>query len=146
MKSRWLIRSAVVAVAATVACRSSEVKPEPSAASSTSAATAAAPVSSAQTPLTRIVFVDQEKCCQCTRDRIEGSWAALQAALAGRGNSIPVARVHVDTQPQLAAEYRAKRPFLALPAVYLLDGSGNVLELLQGELSQAELSAAMDQP
>ena len=94
----------------------------------------------------RIVFIDKENCCQCTQDRIDASWAALQAALAGRASPVPVERVHVDTQPELAAQYRNKQAFMALPAVYLLDGSGNVVELLQGELTHAQVSAALEKP
>ena len=45
-----------------------------------------------------------------------------------------------------AAQYRSKQPFVTLPAVYLLDGAGNVVELLQGEVTQAQLSAALDKP
>ena len=147
MKSLLVGWSAVVVVIAAVACRGNNVKPEPSKASAPSAATsAAAAASSAQTKLARIVFVDKENCCQCTRDRIDASWTALQAALAGRKGAVPVERVHVDTQPKLTGEYRSKQPFVALPAIYLLDGSGNVVELLQGELTQAQLSAALEKP
>jgi hypothetical protein len=142
--SLWVV---VVVAIAVVACRGSDVKPDPSKASVPStAASAAATASSSQTKLARIVFVDKEKCCQCTQDRIDASWTALQAALAGRKVALPVDRVHVDTQPEQAAKYRNKQPFTALPAIYLLDGSGNVVELLLGELTQAQVSAALERP
>ena len=136
-----------IAAIAIVACRSSDVKPEPSKASVPRAvASAGLAESSSQSRVTRIAFVDKEKCCQCTQDRIDASWAALQAALAGRDSALPVERIHVDTQAELAGKYRSKQPFMALPAIYLLDGSGNVVELLQGELSQAQVSAALEKP
>ena len=139
-----LVASVVVS---TVACRSNDVGPEPTNAAVPSAATKAAPsASSSQAKLARVVFLDKEKCCQCTRDRTDASWAALQGALAGRRDTLPVERIHVDTQPDQVAKYRSQRPFVAIPAIYLLDGSGNVVELLQGELTQAQVSAALEKP
>ena len=136
----WLVLAGV----ASVACRSNQSSPDPSPATSSAAESGAAASSSAK--LARVVFVDQEDCCQCTRERINASFAALQGALAGRATQIPVARVHADSQAAIADEYRQKQPFMVLPAIYLMDESGNVLQLLQGELSQAQLSAALERP
>jgi len=135
-----------IAAIAILACRSRDVKPEPSKTSVSSAAASAATPSASQPRTARIVFVDKAKCCQCAQDRIDASWAALQAALAGRESAVPVERIHVDTQPKLAAQYRNQRAFMALPAIYLLDGSGTIVELFQGESTQAQLSAALDKP
>jgi len=134
----------VTALAVSVACRSPEVQPESTAAASASAAPVAAPAASAQTRVTQIAFLDKQECCQCTQTRIDATWSALQSALAGRQKAPAITRVHVDTQTELAAQYRSKQAFVALPAVYLLDGEGNVVELLQGEVTQAELSAALE--
>ena len=134
----------VLAFGTVVACRSSEAdRPSPTPSVPSSVASAM-PASSVKNELARIVFVDKEKCCQCTRDRIEASWSALQAALAGRRDAVRVERVHFDTQPQLARRYHARRPIMAFPAVYFLDDEGNVLELLQGELTREQLSAALE--
>ena len=65
-------------------------------------------------PVVRIVFIDKENCCKCTRERTEKSWAALQEALEGK--SIPVERVHVDTQATEAGKYRKIKPMVAIPA------------------------------
>jgi hypothetical protein len=138
--SLWV---AMIVVAA-VACRSSGAKPESSEPSAASAAASAPAAPSAQMKLARIAFLDKQKCCQCTQGRIDASWTALQAALAGRQDALPVERIHVDTQPDQAAKYRSQQPFVAIPAIYLLDRSGNVVQLLQGELTQAQLSAALE--
>jgi len=81
----------------------------------------------------KIGFLDQVQCCKCTRDRIEKSWAALQVALGNR--SIPVERVHLDSQAALAKPYSQLRSYQVVPAIYFLDDRGKLLEMLQGEVS-----------
>lgn len=90
-------------------------------------------------PVAKIVFVGMEECCKCTRERTARSWGALQAALKGKFASAPVARVHVDTQADQAAKYKAMKPMVAIPALYFLDADGNLLDLLQGEVTQAQV-------
>ena len=136
-----------IVVSAAVACRGTDAKPEPAKVSTASAAiSAAAAAPSARSKLARIVFVDKQQCCQCTQSRIDASWSSLQGALAGRDGVLPVERLHVDTQAALVEKYRDQRPFMVIPAIYLLDGSGKVVELLQGELTQAQVSAALESP
>jgi hypothetical protein len=102
--------------------------------------TAAAPSSApaAEVAVARIVFVGKEHACDCTRKAIDASWQALEAAL-GLQNRIPVERLHSDTQEDKVVPYRAKKPFLALPAIYLLDGTDSLIEMLQGEITEAQL-------
>ena len=90
----------------------------------------------------RIVFIDQEQACECTRTRIEGSWTALQAAL-GENSGIAVERIHRDTQEEQAEEYRLLRPMVTVPGIYLLDENGAVVELLQGEVTEAQFRTAL---
>ena len=90
----------------------------------------------------RIVFIDQEQACECTRNRIEGSWTALQAAL-GEGSGIAVERIHRDTQEEQAEEYRMLRPMVTVPGIYLLDENGAIIELLQGEVTETQVRTAL---
>lgn len=94
---------------------------------------------SAAKPVAKIVFVDKENCCKCTGERTEKSWNALMAALKGKSTPIPVERVHVDTQADQAAKYKAKKSMVAIPALYFLDADGNLVEMLQGEIKQEQV-------
>ena len=102
----------------------------------------AATSSPGESNVARIVFVDQEQACECTRDRIEGSWTALQAALGG-GSGIAVERIHRDTQEERAEEYRMLRPMVTVPGIYLLDEDGAIVELLQGDVTEERLREAL---
>ena len=95
-----------------------------------------------QTVVVRIAFLDQEKCCDCTRRRIEASWAALQAAL-GSKSDVKVERVHVDTQKSQAEAYRRLKPNQVIPALYFLDHEGQLVEMLQGEVSADAVRKAL---
>ena len=116
-------------------------------ASGESARTEPSPTEGAEQPgpsasVARIVFIDQEQACDCTRRRIDGSWAALQAAL-GRDSGIAVERIHRDTQEEQAEQYRLLRPMVTVPGIYLLDGRGAVVELLQGEVTEEQVRTAL---
>lgn len=93
--------------------------------------------------VTRIVFIGQERACDCTRNRIEGSWSALQAAL-GQNSSRNVERLNRDTQADEVEEYRMLRPFVTVPAIYLLDNNGAIVELLQGEVTEEQVRTALE--
>jgi hypothetical protein len=122
-------------------------------------ATASAPVPVAKTPareaatktaqdlaapgkVARIVFIGKAKACDCTRKRVDDSFAALQGALADH-KDIPVERLTVDIDEAKVAVYKKMRAIMALPAIYLLDGAGGLVEMLQGELSTKQLQAAI---
>jgi hypothetical protein len=92
--------------------------------------------------LARIVFIDQEKCCACTRKRIDTSWKALSTVL-GSKPSVPLDRYHLDTQEMQAEELLSKKPIMAAPGIYFLDKAGNLIELLQGEVTEAQIRAAL---
>lgn len=92
--------------------------------------------------LARIVFIDQEKCCACTRKRIDTSWKALMAVL-GFPPAIPLDRYHLDTQEKQAEEFLSKKAIMAAPGIYFLDKAGNLIELLQGEVTEAQIRAAL---
>ncbi len=103
----------------------------------------AAPASQAsKTNVARIVFVDQKQACDCTRKRIDGSWAALQAALGARKH-IPVERIHMDTDQAKVEPYEEMRAIMVLPAIYLLDGSEKLIDMVQGEVTTDSIGRAL---
>jgi hypothetical protein len=92
--------------------------------------------------LARIVFIDQEKCCACTRKRIDTSWKALMAVL-GFPPTIPLDRYHLDTQEKQAEAFLSQRAIVAAPGIYFLDRAGNIIELLQGEVTEAQIRGGL---
>jgi len=88
----------------------------------------------------RIVFLDLEDCCECTRNRIDTSWNALQATLSGDGAAPPVDRIHMDTQSGKAAPYQELKPVMVAPALYFLGKDGKLLTFLQGEVKEEQIS------
>ncbi len=109
-----------------------------------SAATRPAPPAKteASARVARVVFVDQEKCCACTRKRIDSSWKAL-TAVVGATPRLPVDRYHLDTQEVQAEEFLSKKPIMAAPGIYFLDKAGALVELLQGEVTEAQIRSAL---
>ena len=95
----------------------------------------------AKAPVSKIVFIDKEKACECTQKSIDASWAALQAAL--NGVTLPVERIHMDTQEAFAAGYKDKRPMMAVPGLYFLSETGAVIELLQGDVTTAQIQTVL---
>lgn len=99
----------------------------------------------AQAPATnvsKIVFVDEKDACECTRERVEISWASLQSALGGR-DDIPIERIYNDTEPEKVAPYKEMRAFMVIPAVYFLDASGALIDRLQGEITAERFAEAL---
>lgn len=93
-------------------------------------------------PLAKIVFVDQAECCNCTQARIDATWDALTSAL-GDPASLPVERIHNDTQPEMAAVYTTFKPIMVIPAVYFVGADNSILDMLQGELRADQLSGTI---
>lgn len=91
---------------------------------------------------TRIIFVDKEHGCECTQKRVDTGWSALQTALAGKPTPT-VERLHLDTQPDQVAPYRTLRPMMAVPALYFVSATGGLVELLQGEVTPAQIQTAL---
>jgi len=110
---------------------------DPAPAGATSSKTA-----QASTRVAKIAFIDQEHGCPCTRGRVEGSWSAVQTALAGR-TDVQVERIHSDTQPALASPYTTQRSFSTTPGIYFVDGKAAVVEMLQGEVRPDQITAVL---
>lgn len=92
--------------------------------------------------LTSIVFVGKQNACDCTRKTVDAGWAALQKAL-GTPAKLPVLQLQIDTDPEKVAPYQKQKPIMALPAIYFLDGKDVVVDLLQGEVSEAQIAAVL---
>ena len=90
----------------------------------------------------RIVFVGQKDACQCTRDRIDASWAALETAL-GRRPTVQVETIQEDVDTARADEYAKLKPVMVVPGIYFLDENGKLVELLQGEVSAEQVTAVL---
>jgi hypothetical protein len=97
-----------------------------------------APKPAAGAQITRVVFVDQERCCACTRRRIDDAWNAL-TGIVGFPPSIDVERIHLDTQKEQAAPYQRQRAVMVPPAIYLFDRQGTLIDVLQGEITGKQL-------
>jgi hypothetical protein len=110
----------------------------------------AAPVASVAKPnpppgkakLAKVVFVDKQNACPCTRKRVDDSWTALQTAL-GTPNKLPVERYYVDTQPAETAPYVNAQPLMVPPGIYFVDEQQKVREMLQGEVTAAQIAAVL---
>ncbi len=102
---------------------------------------ATSPVSASS--LARIILVDEEECCNCTRDRINATVGALNEAL-GQPPAFPVERLHKDTQPEMVAAYSTFRPIMVIPAVYFVDANDAILDMLQGELKSEQIAAVIN--
>ena len=120
-------------VLAATACERNKAQP----------AAPAAPAAMAAQPakVARIVFIDKEHACDCTRKRTEDTWAALQAALGT--DARPVERLHVDTQAAQAAPYTTAKPLMVPPAIYFVDAGNTVIDMLQGEVTTAQIAATL---
>ena len=95
----------------------------------------------ASTAIERIVFIDMADACDCTQKKIDGAEKALDAVEGAK--TIHVERIHMDTEDEKADVYRDKQPFMVVPALYFLDDAGNVLTLLQGDITEKQISEAI---
>jgi hypothetical protein len=106
-----------------------------------SQAQAGAAASSTPAPekkLAKIVFVGKEHACDCTRKSVDAGWAALQKAL-GTPDKVPIERIQVDTEAAKVEPYRTQKAIMALPAIYFVGAQDAVLDMLQGEVTEAQI-------
>jgi hypothetical protein len=127
----------IAVVIAAIACdRGSSTSSRSS--GNTEAATRAAP----SAKVAKIVFVDKQNACECTRARIDKTWNALQKVL-GSPASIPIERYDLDTQAEQLEPYFLMERLMVPPGIYLLDEGNGVIQLLQGELTEQQLREAL---
>lgn len=91
----------------------------------------------------RIVFVDKGKACACTKERIDASWKAL-TEVTGWPPVPDLERIHMDTDPNKAAPYKAKKAIMVAPAIYFFDAGDKLLQVLQGEVTVEQVKAALN--
>ncbi len=120
---------------AATSCEQAKAPPK-QATTSTVAAVASAP------KVAKVVFIDKENACECTKKRIDGTWAALQGAL-GTPASLPVERVHLDTEAAKAGFFTMLKPLMVPPGLYFVDGRDAVVEMLQGEVTTEQIAAVL---
>ncbi len=92
--------------------------------------------------VSKIVFIGKHEACACTRKRIDQSWAALEKAL-DKTKDIRIERLHADTEQTKVAAYQQQRAIMVIPAVFFLDSSGALVEVLQGEISTEQFSSVL---
>ena len=93
--------------------------------------------------VSRIVFVGQKDACQCTRDRIDASWAALETVLS-RHPTVLVERVQEDVDTARVEECAKLKPIMVVPGIYFLNEKGKLVELLQGEVNAEQVTAVLE--
>jgi hypothetical protein len=120
---------AIAVLATSPGCHRSQAQPVAAAASSAPAPTK---------KLAKIVFVGKEHACDCTRKSVDSGWAALQKAL-GTPAKIPTERIQVDTEAAKVEPYRTQKAIMALPAIYFVGAQDAVLDMLQGEVTEAQI-------
>jgi hypothetical protein len=86
----------------------------------------------------QIVFVGQKEACECTRKRIDSSWDELQKVAVNYPH-LPVQRLHLDTEASKVAPYLEMRSLIVAPGVYFLDETNGLIEMLQGEVTKAQI-------
>jgi hypothetical protein len=102
----------------------------------------AAKPASADAKVSRIVFVGQKDACQCTRDRIDASWATVQAVV-GPEPAVPVERIQLDVDEVRTEQCEKLKPTIVVPGIYFLDEKGGLVELLQGEVNAEQVTAVL---
>jgi hypothetical protein len=129
---------------ATTACENRKAEAASASASATVVASAAQVLAATDFTgnVARIVFIGKEHACDCTRKKVETAQAALQKLL-GNPAKIPVETLLADTQEDKVAPYRVMRPMLAIPAIYFIDAKGGLVEMLQGEITLAQVSKVL---
>ena len=144
---RFAVILVLVAAALLVGCNSpGQAAPSPGSSTTATPSAQAAHPPQAAGAVARIVFVGQREACDCTKNRIATTWKALETALADR-KDLPVERLELDVDEVKADQYGQLQPLMTVPGVYLLDGQGKLVKMLQGELTVAQISGALgDRP
>jgi hypothetical protein len=120
-----------------VGCGTAAPDPAPPAADGT--ATQVAP----REAVASVVIMEMHDGCACTKGRQLASRAEFDAALAKLAVKPPVTVVYYDTEVEKAQPYWDMAQPVAMPGYYLLDASGGLVEMLQGQILQADFTGAL---
>lgn len=110
-----------------------ETQPAPAQPTPSAVATEEAPAPTSVAAVHHVVFVGQAEACDCTKARVAASWDALQEVVAA--HPLPVERLDVDGDAERVEDLRSMEGFVATPALYFLTEEGDLVQMLQGELS-----------
>ena len=69
----------------------------------------------------------------------------MEQALAGHSD-IKVEKLRVDEDVAQVGIYRSMKPIMVIPAIYLLDGDGKLIEMLQGQVTAAQVRKVIGEP
>lgn len=94
--------------------------------------------------IAKLVFITKEHVCDCTRRKVETALSAVSQVL-GEPSRIPIEILKADTQGSQVETYRAQHPMVALPAIYFVNENGNVITVLQGEITVEQIRQALGQ-
>lgn len=94
------------------------------------------------TRVTQIVFLDQEEICPISKKQINKVWDNVQTVASSK--NIKVTRVYRDKQGSLARKYTESNPMVIPPGLYFVSGSGETLEMIQGDRSVEEITAVIE--
>jgi len=103
------------------------------------------PASAAQakkSDVVKIVFVGQKQACKCTKARVSKSWKALQDVLSKQPD-IAVERIQLDVEEARADKLDDLRSLVVVPGLYFFDINNHLKEMLQGELTPAQISKVL---
>jgi hypothetical protein len=93
-------------------------------------------------PAARVVFVDQEHRCPCNAEQIDFAWSVVDRVHRSRPG-LKVERVHADKYRDREGKLRSIHNFWTFPAIYVFDARGDLVALLQGKLSTANITDAL---
>ena len=85
--------------------------------------------------LANLVFIGKKKACECTKTRCQDGLVAVQGALKEAGVDVPIIELFTDVDGPAVEKYRSQKPFVMVPAVYLCNAEGVMLEMVQGDLT-----------
>jgi hypothetical protein len=98
--------------------------------------------SATTTAVARVVFIDKENACACTRERCQLSWGALRSVLP-TDSMPPVEKLYFDSQATQVQSYLQQRSLLTLPGIYFLASDGEIVTMLQGEVTTEQIRRAL---
>jgi len=90
----------------------------------------------------QVVFIGQRQACKCTLNRIASTWVALEQVLA-KHPEIEVKKIEQDVEQDEADRYDQLKSLMVAPGVYLMDGDGKLIQMLQGALTVAQIEQAI---
>jgi hypothetical protein len=92
--------------------------------------------------IAKVVFVGEEHGCPCRQKRLDAGWAALQEAM-GTPPKLPVEKIYVDTQSAKVQKLTQQKPILNMPGIFLVDSADHVLDMLQGDITRAQIDTTI---